>query len=154
MYQDYYSPIDTTAFQNYIYDMTDIRKFVTDLEKIKKIFRQNNSGQRDYNKLQKDTRNPFERSTSCHTGLPASIFEYWENQYIYKSADLGEEPTADNINKLAAFLAFLENTDEYQELITDEDWEEIGPLVNYEAEDLPVDILQNLMMILVSHGVY
>ena len=134
--------------------MTDIRKFVTDLEKIKKIFRQNNSGKWDYNKLQKDIRNLFERSTSCPTGLPASIFEYWENQYIYKSAALGEEPTADNINKLAAFLAFLENTDEYQELITDEDWEEIGPLVNYEAEDLPVDILQNLMMILVSHGVY
>lgn len=134
--------------------MTDIRKFVTDLEKIKKIFRQNNNGQWDYNKLQKDIRNLFERSTSCPTGLPASIFEYWENQYIYKSADLGEEPTADNINKLAAFLAFLENKDEYQELITDEDWEEIGPLVNYEAEDLPVDILQNLMMILVSHGVY
>ena len=134
--------------------MTDIRKFVTDLEKIKKIFRQNNSGKWDYNKLQKDIRNLFERSTSCPTGLPASIFEYWENQYIYKSADLGEEPTTDNINKLAAFLAFLENTDEYQELITDEDWEEIGPLVNYEAEDLPVDILQNLMMILVSHGVY
>ncbi len=134
--------------------MTDIRKFVTDLEKIKKIFRQNNNGQWDYNKLQKDIRNLFERSTSCPTGLPASIFEYWENQYIYKSADLGEEPTADNINKLAAFLAFLENTDEYQELITDEDWEEIGPLVNYEAEDLPVNILQNLMMILVSHGVY
>ena len=134
--------------------MTDIRKFVTDLEKIKKIFRQNNSGKCDYNKLQKDIRNLFERSTSCPTGLPASIFEYWENQYIYKSADLGEEPTSDNINKLAAFLAFLENTDEYQELITDEDWEEIGPLVNYEAEDLPVDILQNLMMILVSHGVY
>lgn len=134
--------------------MTDIRKFVTDLEKIKKIFRQNNSGKWDYSKLQKDIRNLFERSTSCPTGLPASIFEYWENQYIYKSADLGEEPTSDNINKLAAFLAFLENTDEYQELITDEDWEEIGPLVNYEAEDLPVDILQNLMMILVSHGVY
>ena len=134
--------------------MTDIRKFVTDLEKIKKIFRQNNSGKWDYSKLQKDIRNLFERSTSCPTGLPASIFEYWENQYIYKSADLGEEPTADNINKLAAFLAFLENTDEFQELITDEDWEEIGPLVNYEAEDLPVDILQNLMMILVSHGVY
>ena len=134
--------------------MTDIRKFVTDLEKIKKIFRQNNSGKWNYSKLQKDIRNLFERSTSCPTGLPASIFEYWENQYIYKSADLGEEPTADNINKLAAFLAFLENTDEYQELITDEDWEEIGPLVNYEAEDLPVDILQNLMMILVSHGVY
>ena len=126
----------------------------TDLEKIKKIFRQNNSGKWDYNKLQKDIRNLFEHSTSCPTGLPASIFEYWENQYIYKSADLGEEPTSDNINKLAAFLAFLENTDEYQELITDEDWEEIGPLVNYEAEDLPVDILQSLMRVLVEKGAY
>ena len=56
--------------------MTDIRKFVTDLEKIKKLFRQNNSGKCDYNKLQKDIRNLFERSTSCPTGLPASPFEY------------------------------------------------------------------------------
>lgn len=134
--------------------MTDIRKFITDAEKIKKHFRQNNSNSLDYNSVQKDIRSLFERTTSCPTGLPSSIFEYWENTYIYKSENFSEEPTQTSINKLAAFLAFLENTDEYQELISDDDWQEFGPLVNYEAEDLPVSILQDLMSILVSHGVY
>lgn len=134
--------------------MTDIRKFITDAEKIKKHFRQNNSNSLNYNSVQKDIRSLFERTTSCPTGLPSSIFEYWENTYIYKSENFSEEPTQTSINKLAAFLAFLENTDEYQELISDDDWQEFGPLVNYEAEDLPVSILQDLMSILVSHGVY
>ena len=51
-------------------------------------------------------------------------------------------------------LAFLNNSDEDQDLISDEDWQEIGRLVNYEAEDLPVNILQELMMVLVSKGAY
>lgn len=153
MYKYLFS-IDTYLFSNYIIPMTDIRKFVTDVEKAKKYFRQNNGGKCDYNKIQKDIRNLFERTTSCPTGLPASIFEYWENEYIFRSADLSEEPTSENIEKLGGFLAFLENVDEYQECITDDDWNEIGPLVNYEAEDLPVDILQDLMKILVSHGAY
>lgn len=64
------------------------------------------------------------------------------------------EPTQDNANKLGAFLAFLDNSDEDQNLISDHDWQEIGQLVNYEAEELPVDILQDLMMVLVNKGAY
>ena len=68
--------------------------------------------------------------------------------------DLTYEPSDENTGKLAAMLAFLNNSDEDQDLITDEDWQEIGHLVNYEAEDLPVNILQELMMVLVSKGAY
>lgn len=134
--------------------MTDIRKFITDVEKLKKFERQNNCGVCFYNKIQKKLKNLFIQTSSCPTDLPSSIFEYWENTYIFNSANLDEEPIQDNILKLGAFLSFLENTDEYQDLITQEDWDEIAPLVNYEAEDLPVDILQDLMKVLVSHGAY
>ena len=47
-----------------------------------------------------------------------------------------------------------ENSDEYQELISDDDWQEFGRLVNFEAEDLDVGVLQDLMKILVSKGAY
>ena len=134
--------------------MTDIGKFLSDVEKLKKHTRQNNSGNCNYNLLQNDIRNLFERATSCPTDLPGSVFEYWENEYIFKGSDLAEEPTAEHINKLGAFLGFLDNSDEDQDLISNEDWQEIGQLVNYEAEDLPVDVLQDLMMMLVSHGAY
>ena len=64
------------------------------------------------------------------------------------------EPSEDNLNHLAAFLAFLGNSDELDSCIVDKDWEELADAVKYEAEDLPIDILQDLMSILVSHGAY
>ena len=51
-------------------------------------------------------------------------------------------------------LAFLEDSDEFQNLLTQNDWQELGDLVNYEAEDLPVDVLQSLMRVLVEKGAY
>ena len=133
--------------------MTDIRKFVTDVDKLKKHTRQN-AGKCNYDLVKKDLRNLFDRSTSCPTDLPSSIYEYWENQYIFNSTNLDEEPTQDNIERLAGMLSFMEDTDEYEELLTQDDWNEIARLVNYESEDLPVDILQDLMKVLVSHGAY
>jgi len=134
--------------------MTDIGKFLSDIQKTVKHDRQNNSGKSDYNRFYKDLRNLFIRSTSCPTDLPGAVFEYWENEFVFKSADVSAEPSEENANRLAAMLAFLENSDEFQDLLTQNDWEELGQLVNYEAEDLPVDILQDLMKVLVSKGAY
>ena len=134
--------------------MTDIGKFLSDVEKVKKHARNNKPGFSGYNDIREDIRNLFERATSCPMGLPGSIYEYWENTYVFNSTDLMYEPSDENTGKLAAMLAFLNNSDEDQDLISDEDWQEIGRLVNYEAEDLPVNILQELMMVLVSKGAY
>ena len=134
--------------------MTDIGKFLSDVQKSLKHDRQNNGGHSDYNRIRNDLRNLFERSTSCPGDLPGSIFEYWENEYILNSPDIAYEPSEEHANKLGAFLAFLDNSDEDQDLISDHDWQEIGQLVNYESEELPVDILQDLMMILVNKGAY
>ena len=134
--------------------MTDIGKFLSDVEKVKKHARNNKPGFSGYNDIRDDIRNLFERATSCPMGLPGSIYEYWENTYVFNSTDLMYEPSDENTGKLAAMLAFLNNSDEDQDLISDEDWQESGRLVNYEAEDLPVNILQELMMVLVSKGAY
>ena len=134
--------------------MTDINKFLSDVEKIQKHDRQNNGGKSNYDRVKGDLRRLFERNAAAVGELADSVFEYWENEYIYRSADLAWEPNEDNRNRLAAYLAFLENSDEYQELISDDDWSELGRLVNFEAEDLDVDVLQDLMKILVSKGAY
>ena len=134
--------------------MTDINKFLSDIEKIQKHDRQNNGGKSNYDRVKGDLRRLFERNAAAVGELADSVFEYWENEYIYRSADLAWEPNEDNRNRLAAYLAFLENSDEYQELISDDDWNELGRLVNFEAEDLDVDVLQDLMKILVSKGAY
>lgn len=134
--------------------MNDISKFLSDIEKIKKHDRQNNGGNPDYEHIHEDLRKLFSRTTSCPASLANSIFEYWENEYIFTSANKKEEPTEENKNRLAAMLAFMENSDEFEDLLTDKDWQELGDTVSYEAEDLPVDLLQDLMKILVSHGAY
>ena len=134
--------------------MTDINKFLSDVQKSLKYDRQNNGGKSDYNRVKNELRRLFERNASAVGELADSVFEYWENEYIYKSADLAYQPDENNQNRLAAYLAFLENSDEYQDLISDDDWNEFGRLVNFEAEELDVDVLQDLMKILVSKGAY
>lgn len=134
--------------------MTDIGKFLSDIQRIKKHDRQNHSGNPDYNRIFRDLNSLFLRSTSCPADLARSVFEYWENEYIFSSQNQKEEPSEENSQKLAAMLAFLEDSDEFQNLLTQKDWQELRDLVNYEAEDLPVDVLQSLMRVLVEKGAY
>ena len=134
--------------------MTDIGKFLSDIQRIKKHDRQYNSGNPDYNRIFRELNSLFLRSTSCPADLARSVFEYWENEYIFNSQNQKEEPSEENSQKLAAMLAFLEDSDEFQSVLTQKDWQELGDLVNYEAEDLPVDILQSLMRVLVEKGAY
>ena len=134
--------------------MTDIGKFLSNIQRIKKHDRQNNSGNPDYNRIFRELNSLFLRSTSCPADLARSVFEYWENEYIFNSQNQKEEPSEENSQKLAAMLAFLEDSDEFQNVLTQKDWQELRDLVNYEAEDLPVDILQSLMRVLVEKGAY
>lgn len=134
--------------------MTDIGKFLSDIQRIKKHDRQNHSGNPDYNRIFRDLNSLFLRSTSCPADLARSVFEYWENEYIFSSQNQKEEPSEENSQKLAAMLAFLEDSDEFQNVLTQKDWQELRDLVNYEAEDLPVDVLQSLMRVLVEKGAY
>ena len=124
------------------------------MQKTLKHDRQNNGGKSNYDRVKGALRRLFERNAAAVGELADSVFEYWENEYIYRAADLTWEPNEENQNRLAAYLAFLENSDEYQDLISDSDWEEFGRLVNFEAEELDVDVLQDLMKILVSKGAY
>ncbi|MCR4742976.1 MAG: hypothetical protein K5866_08935 [Treponema sp.] len=134
--------------------MTDISKFLSNVEKSKKMDRQKNSGSYDYNRIADNLRRLFNNATSCPTELPDTLFGYWQDTYILTSANITEEPSQENLNKLAAILAFLDNSDEFQDQLSQDDWQEIGELVNDEAEDLPIDILQDLMKILVEKGAY
>lgn len=134
--------------------MDDIAKFISDVEKTIKHDRQNNGGKSDYSRFKKDIKNLFIRNTSSCGELPGSIYDYWENQYVYNSANVAEEPVRENIERLGAFLGFLHNSRDDEDLLVQEDWDELGRLVGYEAEDLPIDVLQDLMKIVVDHGAY
>jgi hypothetical protein len=134
--------------------MTDIAKFNSDVQRILKHDRQENSGKGDFMRVAADLQKLFARSTGAPVSLANSIFEYWENEYIHSSAEQENEPTAAHLDKLCAMLSFLENSDEGYDELDEHDWQELGDLVNYEAEDMPIDTLQSLMATLVSKGAY
>ncbi|NLC92775.1 MAG: hypothetical protein GX677_04830 [Treponema sp.] len=131
--------------------MNDNGKFSSDVQKLIKHCRQENNGIINYNKISHDLENLFERASSCPGELPSSIFEYWEKEYVLRSSTLTNEPSEENLNKLKAFFSFLDNSNENPEYINENDWVQLGQLVTYEAEDLPVNILTDLMAIIVDH---
>lgn len=138
----------------YYNPMTDIAKFTSDVQRLIKHDRQENSGSFDFMRVAPDMQKLFARSTSAPDTLANSIFEYWENEYIHGSTQIQNEPTADHIEKLSAMLSFLEDSNEGYDALSKGDWQELADLVKYEADDMPMDILQSLMSTLVSKGAY
>lgn len=132
--------------------MTDIQKFRADIQRLIKHERAENNGRYNAQKICIDIANLFQKETTVPGALPQSCTEYWKRTYIDESTLPENEPTQENIDKLAAILSFLEGTEEDEELLSDEDWRMLGELVNYEAEALPLDILQTLMSTIVSKG--
>ena len=131
--------------------MTDVEKFTSDVAKLKKMDRHNHNNENDYNRLSTPLADLFAKSAETDKSLSGTIFDYWEKTYIWTQTDLSEAPNEDTTAKLAAFLAFLNNSDENSELVTAEDWKNLAELVNYEAEDMDIEKLTELMSILVDH---
>ena len=132
--------------------MTYIEKFHTDLIRCIKFARQENGGKPNAKKACKDAVSLFLRSTTVPGALPSSLAEYWERTYIDESDNPAEEPSEKNVDRLCALLAFLEGYDEFEDVLTDEDYHMLGELVNYEAEDLPIEKLEYMMGLVVSKG--
>lgn len=131
--------------------MTDIQKFRADARRIIKRSRAENGGY-DAKKACDEIIRLFLRETTVPGALPESCAEYWKSAYVDGAAMPGEEPSEESIDRLGAILSFLEDSGEDEELLTDGDWRKLGELTSYEAEDLPLDMLQLLMGVIVRHG--
>lgn len=133
--------------------MTETEKLITDLKKAVK-FARSSDGSLDYYKVNDDLASLFERASDSSKSLANAIFDYWEKEHVTSSEAFvqGNEPTEDNLRLLGAFNAFLNKSDELEELVSKDDWREIGVLVNYEAEDMDIGELTELMSVLVDHG--
>lgn len=133
--------------------MTNVEKFRADVARSLKHIRADNNGRYDSQKAVKDVVALFLRQSSLKGSLASSLAEYWQKTYIDESKNPLDEPTEENISRLCAIFSFLENSHEYEESLNDDDWRMISELVNYEAEDLPIETLQSLMETIVEKGV-
>ncbi len=117
-----------------LYDkkMTRIDKFASDLEKIKK-----RSSSADF---LSEARDFFCREYK-NSSLAQSFAFWWEQNSPSDSP---------NVEKLVALSSLLDCKVEGTECFSPSDWKELCQIVNSEAEDLPLDLLNDLMIIFVD----
>lgn len=132
--------------------MTLVEKFRSDIQRTIKHERADNNGRYNPDKICTSIQNLFERNSLVPGGVSRAIAYYWRDEYIDHSTEAENEPTEEHIDKLCAFLSFLNGADEGEEILSDQDLEEINDAVNDEAETMPLEQLQNLMSKLVERG--
>lgn len=131
--------------------MDNIQKLYSDIEKIKKHNR-NSSGTLDLNKVATQVSEMFQRNNRDFCDLPNSLAEYWVKTYVYPQIDLNaNDLSQESVGKLCAMQAFLDNDiEDDTDCLTLDDWKQIAAFVNFEAEDMPIDLLSQMMSILVE----
>ena len=119
--------------------MTDLQKFFADAERIKK-----------HDNAIESIISLFVSNNRGMGTLPDSFADYWKKTYIDTSSAPESEPSKENIDRLGAMQSLLDGEQDFTEMLTISDWKELSALVNYEAEDIPMNILEKMMMIFVE----
>ncbi len=127
--------------------MDNIQKLVSDIEKIKKHYRAEHGNNYDGEKVCEQIKDLFTKTNRTVSSLANSFADYWNDTYIRTSMDIKNEPSDDNINRLAALQGILDGEPEDTDILTDEDWQNLCETVNAEAEDIPIETLNSLMTI-------
>ena len=83
-------------------------------------------------------------------GLAQSISELWLSK-VTGAAAPAEEPSEDNLSWLFDVQEFLDGTLSGDTVLTKADFSELRDLIDYEAEDLPVDMLTSMMNTIMDH---
>ena len=131
--------------------MTNVDKFYSDVQRIKKYDRANNPSY-DGLRASKAVVGLFENCNRDLGELPKSIGDYWLENYVQKSSDMSAEPTDEHVEWLLTVLSFFDGNLEGSKDLPKKDWKAIQELINYEAESLPIEVLTDLMKILVEKG--
>lgn len=137
--------------------MDIIEKFYADIKRTVKYDRANNANY-DGIRASKEVSKLFVNQNRDIQELAQSIADYWVNSYIISSATPNTEPSEKNITWIGAAFALLDGdfensaSDEEKSIFTKKDWKELCSLVNYEAEDLPLDLLTSLMSSFTEHN--
>ncbi len=131
--------------------MDNTQKFISDIQRIKKHARADNGGNYDSKAACSNIISLFERNNRSFSGLPHSLGEYWEHTYVDAAEDRQNAPDDNAIDKIGAMQAFLSG-EEGLDALSQDDWKEIGRLVNFEAEDLPIEDLSRMMSVIVEKG--
>ncbi|MCR5764243.1 MAG: hypothetical protein K6G00_12760 [Treponema sp.] len=134
--------------------MDSIQKLFSDIEKIKKHYRAEHNNNYDGQKICEQIKDLFTKTNRSMPTVAQSFANHWYDTYILNSADLQNEPSNDNMTRIAALQSIIDGEPENTDLLTDEDWKSLCETVNAEAEDIPIDTLNSLMSIFLEKKVF
>ena len=124
-----------------------IQKFYSDVKKAKKYCTpySNKSYAESISSL-------FVKNNRHIQSLAQSLADWWLEKYVQplEQNQAAGGISDDIIEKLGSVYALLENDPENIMNLNAEDFKELCTLVNYEAEDLPLELLNSLMSVFVE----
>lgn len=124
-----------------------IQKFYSDVKKTKKYCTPYSN--KSYAEIISSL---FVKNNRHIQSLAQSLADWWLEKYVQpleQNQDAGGI-SDDIIEKLGSVYALLENDPENIMNLNAEDFKELCTLVNYEAEDLPLELLNSLMSVFVE----
>lgn len=127
-------------------------KIVADARRIIKRERAENGEHYDGLKACEKIAELLPKNNPALTSVARQVGDYWYSTYINYSEIPNSEPTDQNLNKLSAMQNFLQGIDDSNNFLSQEDWQELGQIVRFEADDMPLDLLSNLMSLIVDHN--
>ena len=130
--------------------MDNTEKLLADIAQLKKRYLAENDNIYDGEKVCRKINNLFAKNNRLIGETAAGFVDYWFNTYILPSKDIKNEPTRENLDKLAAMQSVLDASTDQTECLSNEDWKALCSIVDTEADDLPLDVLNDLMALFVD----
>ena len=134
--------------------MTNLDKFLADIQRIIKHERADNGGRYDGARACARIADLFAQNNRDVADLARSIADYWLNTYVLASDDVAQEPSEENKTRISAFQHFLDGDSDAEAYtaLTGDDWETLRDFADDEAETMDLDRLQSMMSLVLDHG--
>ncbi len=124
--------------------MNRIEKFISDAKKIKKRYRAENPHY-DGEEASRKLASFFCEQNRNLASLASSFADYWLSSHIITSSEIENEPTDSNIDILSAMQALIDNEISLTDALSADDLKELCKLTSFEAESIPLEILDGMM---------
>lgn len=134
--------------------MDNVQKLFSDIEKLKKHERAANGNLYDGEKICIKIKDLFARNNTNCSSLALSYADYWFDAYIAPAADKNSMPDKKALDVLGAMQFLLENDPDSATALSDADWKELCSLTNLEADELDLNLLNDLMVVFVDHQAF
>ncbi|HZK19463.1 MAG TPA: hypothetical protein VFC68_01920 [Treponemataceae bacterium] len=133
--------------------MDNLSKLYTDIHRTIKHDRAQHAGEHDGLRASNAVAQLFEKKTAGLGEIPCAITEHWLNTYIKPSKNIAQEPGETNIDWLVKVFSLLNGTFDTDMDFPQSDWKKIADIIKLEAEDLPLDILSDIMAVFVNRRI-